>query len=199
MLKNLAADTAVALADVIESRDSYTGEHSSRVALYSEAISKTMGLPPAEIEVIKLGAGLHDVGKIVVPDEILKKPGKLTPEEFALMAKHSITGGEVCSKVPFLNVIYPIVYHHHERFDGRGYPDGLAGTEIPLGARIVAVADGYDAMSSDRVYRKALPMSRILEILHEEAGREWDAVVVEALLDSHILDVDHVGSKPQAA
>jgi len=199
VLKNLAADTAVALAGVIESRDSYTGEHSSRVALYSEAICRTMGLPPSEIEVIKLGAGLHDVGKIVVPDEILKKPGKLTPDEFAVMAQHSTIGGEVCSKVPFLNAIYPIVYHHHERFDGKGYPDGLAGTDIPLGARVVAVADGYDAMSSDRVYRKALQQSRILEILHEEAGREWDAKVVEALLDSHILDLNPAGLKPQAA
>jgi putative two-component system response regulator len=127
-----------------------------------------------ELETIRLGAALHDVGKIAVPDDVLKKPAKLTSEEFAIIRQHCYIGGQICKKIPFLAEVYPIVYHHHESFDGSGYPDGLHGEGIPLGARIVAVADAYDAMTSDRVYRKSLGQERAVEILTSEQGKQWD-------------------------
>jgi putative nucleotidyltransferase with HDIG domain len=133
-LRDIALGTAVALADVIESRDPYTGDHSSRLVLYSSLIAEELGMRAKELEIIRLGAALHDVGKIVVPDEVLKKPDKLTPDEFAIIRQHSYVGGQICKKIPFLAEVYPIVYHHHESFDGTGYPDGLRGEGIPLGA-----------------------------------------------------------------
>ena len=133
---------------------------------------------------MRLGAALHDVGKIVVPDHILKKLDKLTPDEYAIIKQHCYSGGQICKRVSFLEAVYPIVYHHHERFDGRGYPDGLAGHSIPLGARIVAVADAYDAMTSDRTYRKAMAQEQAEAILRDGAGSQWDPDIVDTFLSA---------------
>jgi putative nucleotidyltransferase with HDIG domain len=183
-LARLAFETALALTEAIESRDPYTGDHCRRLAEYAGSMAGKLALPPNEIEVVRLGAALHDMGKIVVPDSILKKPGKLTPEEYTIIKQHCYSGGQICKKVGFLMNAYPVVYHHHERWDGKGYPDGLAGEKIPLGARIVAVVDAYDAMTSDRPYRNAMLLEEAAAILQDGAGRQWDPRVVRTLLDS---------------
>lgn len=181
-LERLLDETAMALSDVIESRDAYTGGHCQRLAVYSKTIAETLGLARSEVEVIRFGAALHDLGKIVVPDSILNKPGKLTPEEFEVIKRHSGDGGRICQRIGFLQKAYPIVYHHHERWDGKGYPDELAGEEIPLGARIVAVADAFDAMVTDRPYRRGMPREEATAILRDGAASQWDAKVVTAFL-----------------
>jgi HD-GYP domain-containing protein (c-di-GMP phosphodiesterase class II) len=189
-LGRFAFDTALALTEAIESRDPYTGGHCRRLADYGGVIAKKLALPPNEIEVVRLGAALHDMGKIVVPDAILKKPGKLTPEEYAIIKQHCYSGGQICKRVGFLMNAYPIVYHHHERWDGQGYPDSLKGEAIPMGARIVAVIDAYDSMTTDRPYRNAMPYEAAVEILKDGAGRQWDPTVVNVLLDTVRLEGD---------
>jgi PAS domain S-box-containing protein/putative nucleotidyltransferase with HDIG domain len=184
LLEGLLDETAMALSDVIESRDAYTGGHCQRLAVYSKTIAEALHLPSREVDVIRFGAALHDIGKIVVPDAILNKPASLTPEEFEVIKRHSPDGGRICQRIGFLQKAYPIVYHHHERWDGKGYPDGVAGEAIPLGARIVAVADGYDAMTSDRPYRKGMPVEEAITLLRDGAGSQWDGVIVKAFLDS---------------
>lgn len=181
-LAALAHETATALSDVIESRDPYTGGHCNRLAEYSRITASALGLSRRKVEVVRFGAALHDVGKIVVPDAILKKPDKLTPDEYAIIKQHAYHGGQICKRVSFLQSAYPIVYHHHERWDGRGYPDGLKGEKIPLGARIVAVSDAFDAMTTDRPYRNAMPDDEAVAILRDGAGSQWDPRIVEAFL-----------------
>src|SRR5262245_38343000 len=127
-----------------------------------------------------LGGLLHDVGKIGVPDEVLRKPDRLTDEEFALVMQHAVIGDAIVGHVKQLAHLRPLVRNHHERFDGRGYPDCLVGEAIPLGARIMAVADSCDAMSSDRPYRKGMPPERVAEVLSAGAGQQWDPRVIEA-------------------
>ncbi len=183
-LARLAFETALALTEAIESRDPYTGDHCRRLAEYAGVMGAKLALPAKETEVIRLGAALHDMGKIVVPDSILKKPGRLTPEEYTIIKQHCYSGGQICKRVGFLMNAYPVVYHHHERWDGRGYPDGLIGEKIPMGARIVAVVDAYDAMTSDRPYRDAMPLEEATAILKDGAGHQWDPRVVRTLLES---------------
>jgi HD-GYP domain-containing protein (c-di-GMP phosphodiesterase class II) len=183
-LARLAFETALALTEAIESRDPYTGDHCRRLAEYAGMMGVKLALPAKEIEVIRLGAALHDMGKIVVPDSILKKPGRLTPEEYTIIKQHCYSGGQICKRVGFLMNAYPVVYHHHERWDGRGYPDGLAGEKVPLGARIFSVVDAFDAMTSDRPYRDAMPLEEATAILQDGAGRQWDPRVVRTLLES---------------
>ncbi len=182
-LSRFAFDTALALTEAIESRDPYTGGHCHRLAEHAGRTARQLILPQREIEVVRMGAALHDVGKIIVPDAILKKPDKLTPDEFVIVKQHCYSGGQICKRVPFLKEVYPIVYHHHERWDGQGYPDGLYGERIPQGARIVAVADAYDSMTSDRPYRKAMTHQEAVDILRDGAGRQWDATVVRVFLE----------------
>ena len=181
-LRRLSFETAIGLAEAIESRDPYTGDHCSRLSGYAGAIGTALGLGRKELEVLCLGAALHDIGKIVVPDEILKKPAALTPAEFAVIKQHCYQGGQICKRVSALRAAFPIVYHHHERFDGRGYPDGLAGDAIPFDARIVSVADAFDAITSDRPYRKAAPVEEARAILRDGAGSQWDPAIVEKFL-----------------
>jgi HD-GYP domain-containing protein (c-di-GMP phosphodiesterase class II) len=183
-LARLAFETALALTEAIESRDPYTGDHCRRLAEYGGVLAAKLALPHKEVEVIRLGAALHDMGKIVVPDSILKKPGKLTPEEYTIIKQHCYSGGQICKRVGFLMNAYPVVYHHHERWDGKGYPDGLAGERIPLGARIVSVVDAFDAMTSDRPYRNAMPLEEAISILKDGSGKQWDPRVVRTLLES---------------
>jgi HD-GYP domain-containing protein (c-di-GMP phosphodiesterase class II) len=197
-LSRFAFDTALALTEAIESRDPYTGGHCRRLAEHAAIIATRLELPTREIEVVRLGAALHDMGKIVVPDAVLKKPGRLTPEEYTIIKQHCYSGGQICKRVGFLVDAYPIVYHHHERWDGNGYPDGIKGEQIPLGARIVSVIDAYDAMTTDRPYRDAMPIEAAVEILQDGAGRQWDTHVVRVFMETLDIaprdDHDHPGN-----
>ncbi len=171
-----------ALAATVEAKDPYTEGHLHRLSAYTARIAAALALPAQVMQLIKYGAFLHDIGKIAVPDAILTKPGKLTPEEFAIIKQHAVIGERICRPLRFGADISPIVRGHHEFWDGSGYPDGLAAEAIPIGARVVAVADAFDAMRTDRPYRKALPRARAWEILREGAGTQWDAAVVAAFV-----------------
>jgi putative nucleotidyltransferase with HDIG domain len=170
-----------ALATALDARDPYTAGHSERVSVLSVAIARTLTLPADEIEVIRLGALLHDIGKIGVPDEVLMKPGALTDAEFDIIKQHPVAGARILRSVPFLVAHIPIVELHHERPDGRGYPHGLRGDEIPMPARIVHVADAYDAITSKRAYRGARPSGDALREIWRFAGTEFHAEIVAAL------------------
>jgi HD-GYP domain-containing protein (c-di-GMP phosphodiesterase class II) len=169
------------LARALETRDPYTHGHSRRVARHSYMIAKAMKLSRAEAELIRTAGAVHDVGKVHVPYDVLTKPGKLTDEEFAAIKAHSSKGGELVSQVGN-DKLTAIVRHHHERLDGGGYPDRLRGEDIPLGARIIAVADTFDAITSTRSYRGASRHSKAIEILRKEAGTQLDADAVHAFL-----------------
>src|SRR5205814_1252319 len=158
-------DAVEALADVVDLRDPYTHAHSQRVAGYAAEIARRMQLPAEEVENIRLAARVHDLGKIGVPDHILRKPGPLSDEEWLEMRKHTEVGAELVSKFPEYRRGRELIWCHHERVDGQGYPRALAGMQVPIGARIIAVADAWDAMTSDRPYRQAMPRERALAIL----------------------------------
>jgi len=170
-----------ALAAALDARDPYTAGHSERVSVLSVAIGRRLSLPPGDLEVLRLGALLHDIGKIGVPDDVLRKPGPLTDEEFDTIKQHPVLGARILRSVPFLARHIVIVELHHERPDGRGYPNGLRGNEIPLAARIVHVADAYDAITSARAYRRARPSGDALRELWRCAGTEFHAEIVGAL------------------
>jgi putative nucleotidyltransferase with HDIG domain len=188
-----------ALAAALDARDPYTAGHSDRVSVLSVAIGRTLALPADELEVLRLGALLHDIGKIGVPDHVLRKPGSLTEAEFAAIKEHPVLGARILRSVPFLSRHLAIVELHHERPDGRGYPHGLRGDEIPLAARIVHVADAYDAMTSARAYRGARPSGDALRELWRCAGTEFHAEIVGALanaLPGVTTDTGHVVLQP---
>ena len=168
------------MADVVDSRDPYTGRHSRSVAEHSVRIARQMHLHESEVELIRLAARVHDLGKIAVPDEVLNKQGRLTEEEFAIMKRHPVTGAEILSKFPEYRKGRELVLAHHERVDGRGYPRGLVRDQIPLGARVIAVADSWDAMTSDRPYRHAMDQYVAMAELLRGRGIQWDTVVVDA-------------------
>jgi putative nucleotidyltransferase with HDIG domain len=171
-----------AMAQVVDDRDSSTFHHSERVAHYAVALAGELGLDAGEIELIEQAASVHDLGKIGVPDRVLLKPGPLTVDERATMWLHTEIGARILSQFHQFRSGAEIVLHHHEAFDGSGYPGGLAGEAIPLGARVVAVADAFDAMTSDRPYRRALSVDEAIERFGIGAGRQWDPVVVGAML-----------------
>jgi putative nucleotidyltransferase with HDIG domain len=188
-----------ALATALDARDPYTAGHSDRVSVLSVAICKQLNLPSADVEVVRLGALLHDIGKIGVPDDVLRKPGGLTAAEFDIIKQHPVIGARMLRSVPFLAPHIPIVELHHERPDGRGYPNGLRGDDIPLDARIVHVADAYDAMTSARAYRAARPSAEALRELWRCAGTEFHAEIVAALanaLPGVTSDVTHAVLEP---
>jgi putative nucleotidyltransferase with HDIG domain len=170
------------LIDLLEIKDSYTASHSKEVRKYSIAIAQMMGLPEQEVRDIAFAATLHDIGKIGVSHTILNKPGKLTLQEFSIIKQHPVVADEVLKNIEELEYIRKIIRHHHEKYDGTGYPDKLLGNAIPLAARVVSVADSFDAMTSDRPYRKALSYSEAMAILLEEKGRQFDPQVVDALV-----------------
>jgi len=170
-----------ALAAALDARDPYTAGHSDRVSVLSVAIGRALLLPPDDLEVIRLGALLHDIGKIGVPDDVLRKAGALTAAEYDIIKQHPVLGARILRSVPFLAKHLPIVELHHERPDGRGYPNGLRGDDIPLPARIVHVADAFDAMTSARAYRNARPYADALRELWRCAGSEFHAEIVGAL------------------
>lgn len=171
-----------ALAAAVDAKDSYTCGHSERVAEISLAIAKEMNLSHEEQYLIHIGAHLHDVGKIGIPDAVISKPGRLTNEEFTLIKEHPIIGYHIVSKVKILQTVSLIVRHHHERIDGGGYPDGLAGETIPLGARIVAVADAFDAMTTTRTYKASMSIPEALQELINCSGTQFDRDVVEVFV-----------------
>ena len=173
-----------ALALALDARDPYTAGHSERVSAISVAIGKDMQLPPEQLDVLRLGALLHDIGKIGISDNVLRKPTALTPEEFELIKEHPALGARILRTVPFLTEHLPIVELHHERPDGRGYPHGLTSSETPLLARIVHVADAFDAMTSARAYRPALDSGDAIRELWRCAGTQFDAEAVQSLVSA---------------
>lgn len=174
--------TVEALATAIDAKDEITHDHVYRVQVYARGLAGHFGLPDCEIEALKAGALLHDVGKIAVPDHILNKPGKLTAAEFEKMKIHTVVGAQIMERVNFPYPVVPIVRHHHERWDGRGYPDGLKGEQIPMTARILTVVDVFDALREDRQYRKGMGRDQACQFLSENAGSQFDPRIVEAFL-----------------
>ena len=161
------------LALSIEARDPYTRGHCDRLAEMSAQLGARLHLPEDQIKALRRGGIVHDIGKVVVPDAILLKPGALTPDEIEVMKKHPEAGERICAPLKTFGAVLPIIRHHHEKHNGSGYPDGLHGEEIPITARILQLADVYDALSTDRVYRTAVPPEDALEIMEEEAVRGW--------------------------
>lgn len=173
--------TIAALTEAIDAKDMYTAGHSQRVAEISTSIAYEIGLTQDEIDTVHYGALLHDIGKIGVPEVILNKKGRLTDDEFFAIKKHPVIGMNILKSIEFLEGTLHIVRFHHERFDGTGYPDGLKGEEIPFIARIVGIADAWDAMTSDRAYRRALTPSVAIEELERNAGTQFDPLIIRAL------------------
>lgn len=178
------------MADIVDLRDIYTGGHSKRVAELVRHTLVQMKISGPEATLIEISARLHDIGKIGVPDAILMKPGKLSPEEMEVMETHPQKGAELISRYRDFGRGALIIMHHHERWDGMGYPTGLKGHEIPFGARLIAVADSFDAMISDRPYRKALSANQALQILLEGRGKQWDPQMVNTFVDMMIPQMD---------
>lgn len=181
-LEHSQLEMLVRLARAAEYRDDDTGEHTWRIAQLSGAIARRLGLAPHRVEMLMRAARLHDVGKITVPDDILLKPGNLTSDEFAVIRGHAKAGAELLSgsRSPTIRMAESIALTHHERWDGAGYPQGLSGERIPIEARIVAVADAFDAMSRDRSHRRALPMTEVVDEIVANSGRQFDPQVVKA-------------------
>jgi putative nucleotidyltransferase with HDIG domain len=174
--------TLEALGDALDLKDAETEGHSKRVTAYTIAIARALGLPKEEISVIARGAFLHDIGKMAIPDNILRKPGKLTHEETLIMREHCYRGYQMLRKIPFLSEACDIVYSHQERFDGTGYPRGLQSEEIPLGARIFSIADTLDAITCDRPYRKAQSLDAAQAEIKRCSGTQFDPGIVEVFL-----------------
>jgi hypothetical protein len=186
--------TVQALAGALETKDSYTTEHARAVVERATAVGRRMGMSPAELRTLRFAAIFHDVGKITVGDHVLAKAGPLTPQERTQIQDHSVAGERILSSIAFLSDVLPLVRHEHERWDGRGYPDGLRGEQIPLGARIVLACDAYDAMTSDRPYRSAMSEAQARSELRAGAGSQFDGRVVSALLEV----LDDPGAQPPA-
>jgi len=173
------------IAKVVESRDSYTGDHNKRVGDYGAGVALAMGLAAEDVKAIRLAGMLHDLGKISIPDSILRKPGSLTDDERNIMKTHAAVGATLVEPMNTMAAILPFIRHHHERLDGSGYPDGISGNEISLPVRILSVVDIYDALATRRSYKDAFSPPQCLAILREEAARGWwDRDVVEHLAKS---------------
>ncbi len=179
--RELFVGTVKALAAAIDGKDKYTRGHSERVARISVAIGKQMGMGEEELETLRISALLHDVGKIAIDDSILKKPSALTAEEFEIMKTHPVKGYKIMSQIPAMKDFLPGMYMHHEMVDGKGYPQGLKGDQIPLQAKIVSVADTFDAMTIDRPYSKGMMLPEALGQIRELVGTRYDGSVVDAL------------------
>ena len=170
------------LAIAQEAHDPYAKRHSENVARYATGIAETLGLDPEQVETIRRAALMHDIGKIGIPDAVFQKPGPLTPQERTIMEQHVLIGTRMLDRLGFFGPEIPIIRHHHERWDGKGYPDGIAGNGIPLGAQVLAVADTFDAITSDRVYHKARDLPTAMGILSEESGRQFSPAAVDAMV-----------------
>lgn len=183
-LESLFFNLIKLLVNTIENKDQYTKGHSQRVKTFTVRLAELMALPKEEIETLRVSGLLHDIGKQGVPDAVLKKEGKLNDEEFALIKTHPICGVNLIKHIKQFEDCLPHIRHHHERIDGKGYPDGLSGNDIPQGARIIAVADTYDALTSSRCYRPSFSTDKAFEIIEEVAGTQLDAEATRALLDN---------------
>ena len=178
--------TVNALILTIDAKDHYTYNHSNRVAKLSADIARKLGVPRKTIKEIENAAAIHDIGKIGIEEGILKKNGKLTLDEYSEIIKHPAIGARIVQSVPFLEDAIPIILSHHEKYDGKGYPDGVKGEKIPLSARIVAVADAIDAMMSARPYRDALTMDKVMSELRENSGTQFDPEVADIILNGKV-------------
>jgi putative two-component system response regulator len=175
-------ETVEVLANAVEGRDRYTRGHIERVTTYALWMAEELRWPPEQVRLLEFGSRLHDIGKVIVPDQILNKPEKLTLEEWQLMKEHPVAGGRILQKISHLKEAMPYILYHHEKWDGSGYPEGLKGREIPLGARILALADVYDALTTARPYRPPMPRSEVLELLREQSGQHFDPDLVEKFI-----------------
>jgi putative nucleotidyltransferase with HDIG domain len=184
-----------AVAGAITMRDDTTGGHVQRLAVLAVRLGQAINMPLHELETVRLGACLHDIGKIGIPDRVLLKPGPLDLEEKTLMRSHTVIGDRLLASVDELAAAREIVRHHHERWDGTGYPDGLIGEAIPLAARVVSVADGLEAMSARRPYREPLSREEVLHELEDGRGRQWDPAIVDAAV--RLLDEGEIELTPQ--
>src|SRR5687768_9657535 len=181
-MSELHLATIEALALAIDAKDQTAHNHIGRVQIYATALARALGMNEDEIQAVKTAALLHDIGKLAVPEHILAKPGPLTPEEFQKVRIHPQVGAAILAAVPFPYPVAPLILSHHERWDGRGYPAGLKGEEIPLGARILCLVDYFDALTSDRPYHKPLPIDQATELIKSEAGKALDPKIVETFL-----------------
>lgn len=182
-LRRSYLESTRALVAAVEARDPYTHDHSQRVSQYAKTIAIRMNLNDREINRIETAAILHDIGKIGIPDSILLKTEQLLPEEFAVVRCHPTIGVKILSHTTYLRRELPVILHHHERYDGRGYPEGLAGEDIPIGARVLAAADALDAMLSRRAYRDALSMVQVRQEFKKQHGLQFDPVVTDVVLE----------------
>ena len=200
-MNSLHLRTIEALTLAIEAKDHTTHDHLQRVQHYAIEIGKEMGLTQAELDALRAASLLHDIGKLAVPEHIISKPGRLTPQEFEKMKIHPLVGAEILEQVNFPYPVAPVVRAHHEKWDGNGYPVGLKGEEIPIGARILAAVDCLDALASDRQYRRALPLDQAMEYVVKEAGKSYDPKVVEILhrrykeLEAQAVQMNHTSTK----
>lgn len=183
------AETVSSLIAAIDAKDSYTKGHQERMAFFAMVLGRELGISEEEIELIRQASLLHDLGKIGIPEVILTKKGSLTYEEFEIIKKHPLIGAEIISPVKFLKKIVPLVLHHHERYDGKGYPGGVKGQDIPLGARIISIIDAIDAMLSERPYAPPRTIPEVKEQLKENTGRQFDPFLVEVILKLDLLSL----------
>lgn len=191
-LKNAYIGTMESLRLAVDAKDSYTKNHSDRVSYYAVLLAKALNLPENEIELIKNGGLFHDIGKIGIPDSILQKAGKLTDDEYHDIKNHPSIGEHILMPAKIFNDIIPMVKHHHERFDGKGYPSGLAGNDIPLSARIVCIADSFDAMTSDRSYRPRYTLYKALDELSRCKGAQFDPDLVDLFIEQIVNNKEKI-------
>lgn len=183
------------ISSALDARDPYTGDHSRRVSDTATLLAKMLGLSDDEIQEIHIAAHLHDIGKIGIPDSVLLKPGRLDDDEWKMMKRHPQIGADILAKSPSFSRISAIILHHHERYDGKGYPFGAKEQEIPLGSRIIAACDSIDAMASARAYRKALPLDTVYEEIEKNIGLMYDPDVAKKLLDNRSIIEEVYGHK----
>ncbi len=182
-LRQQTVDAVESLADMVDLRDRYTADHSRRVAAYARELAIALDLTPDEVDLVERAARVHDIGKVLIDSRIISKGGPLDDLEWQEFKRHPVTGAEILSRFPQFALATRYVRHHHERIDGGGYPDRLSGEQIPFGARIIAVADSFDAMTSNRAYRPALPAEKVLAEFQRQSGSQWDDRVVTVLLE----------------
>ncbi|MFO7585090.1 MAG: response regulator [Anaerolineales bacterium] len=174
--------TIIMLANLVEARDSYTGDHIQRVQALAMELGAALGWTPEALVTLEYGSLLHDIGKITIPEVILNKPGKLTPEEFEVIRTHTVVGAKILEDIPHLRGAIPYVRSHHERWDGSGYPDGLAGEDTPIEGRLMAIVDFFDALTSERSYHTNRPVEQVLQMIRENAGKHFDPVMAEVFI-----------------